>query len=273
MRENYGLQIWLAFIGKPVRMSGQANKLIGCFDEILRSHGGVLAECHVVLAPDVEGRNANLASGNVEIVVNGAVPIERRGKGSWLGKPLRSLVNEVFRHARVECSAQPSGSVGEQGRLGRTVTESKEADVVETVVLFGIGFTGLLKGDRVRRREHGQRLEPLCMRRCKRPRNHAAPIVSDDMERLRANGVGDSKDIVHEAVWTIFSHVERSGAAGIATLVSKATARYPAATKASKLSRHQLENSGQPCSSTTTAPPSGPHKRASKMRSPTASLD
>ena len=114
----------------------------------------------------------------------------------------------------------------------------------------------------MRRREHGQRLEPLWMGRCKRPRNHAAPIVSDDMERLRANGVGDSKDIVHEAVWTIFSHVERSGAAGIATLVSKATARYPAATKASKLSRHQLENSGQPCSSTTTAPPSGPHKRA-----------
>src|SRR6185295_19115190 len=99
------------------------------------------------------------------------------------------------------------------------VAESKEADVVETVVLFGIGFTGLLKGDRVRRREHGQRLEPLCMRRCKRPRNDAAPIVSDDMERLRANGVSDSKDIVHEAVWTIFSHVERSGAAVIATLV------------------------------------------------------
>jgi hypothetical protein len=39
------------------------------------------------------------------------------------------------------------------------------------------------------------------------------------MERLRANGVRNSKDIVHEAVWTIFSHVERSGAAGIATLV------------------------------------------------------
>jgi hypothetical protein len=74
-------------------MSGQANKLIGCFDEILRSHGGVLAERHVVLAPDVEGRNANLAGGNVEIIVNGAIPIQCRGKGSWLGKPLRSLVN------------------------------------------------------------------------------------------------------------------------------------------------------------------------------------
>jgi hypothetical protein len=69
----------------------------------------------------------------------------------------------VFRHARVECSAQTSGSVGEQGRLGRTVAESKEADVVEAAVLFGIGFTGHLKGDRVRRREHGQRLEPLWM--------------------------------------------------------------------------------------------------------------
>ena len=57
------------------------------------------------------------------------------------------------------------------------------------------------------------------MGRCKRPRNHAAPIVSDDMERLRADGVGDSKDIVHETVWTIFSHVERSGTTGIATLV------------------------------------------------------
>jgi propanediol utilization protein len=90
VHENYGLQIWLAFIRKPVRMSGQANKLIGCFDEILRSHGGVLAERHVVLAPDVEGRNANLASGNVEIVVNGAIPVECRGKGSWLGKPLRT---------------------------------------------------------------------------------------------------------------------------------------------------------------------------------------
>ena len=252
--------------------AGQANKLIGCFDEIPRSHG-VLAERHVVLTPDVEGRNANLASGNAEIVVNGAIPIECRGKGSWLGKPQRSLVNEVFRHARVECSTQPSGSIGEQGRLGRTVAEPKEADVVETVVLFGIDFTGHLKGDRVRRREHGQRLDPLWMGGCKRQRNHAAPIVSDDMEGLRADGVGDSEDIVHETVWTIFSHVERSGAAGIATLVSKATARYPAATKASKLSRHQLENSGQPCSSTTTAPPSGPHKRASKMRSPTASLD
>jgi hypothetical protein len=59
------------------------------------------------------------------------------------------------------------------------------------------------------------------MGRCKRPRNHAAPIVSDDMERLRANGVGDSKDIVHETVWTIFSHVERSGTTGIATLVER----------------------------------------------------
>ena len=76
-------------------MSGQANELIGCLDEILRSHGGILAERHVVLAPDVDGRNANLPSGNVEIVVNGAIPIECRGKGSWLGKPLRSLVNEV----------------------------------------------------------------------------------------------------------------------------------------------------------------------------------
>ena len=93
VRENYGLQIRLAFIGKPVRMSGQAKELIGRFDKIFRSHGGVLAERHIVLAPDVESRNANLASGNVEIVVNGAIPIECRGKGSWLGKPLRSLVN------------------------------------------------------------------------------------------------------------------------------------------------------------------------------------
>jgi hypothetical protein len=54
VRENYGLQIWLAFIGKPVRMSGQANELIGCFNEILRSHRGILAERHVVFAPDVE---------------------------------------------------------------------------------------------------------------------------------------------------------------------------------------------------------------------------
>jgi hypothetical protein len=35
VRENYGLQIWLAVIGMPVRMSGQANELMGCFDEIL----------------------------------------------------------------------------------------------------------------------------------------------------------------------------------------------------------------------------------------------
>jgi hypothetical protein len=219
VRENYGLQIWLAFIGKPVRMSSQANKLIGCFDEILRSHGGVLAERHVVLAPDVESRNANLANGNVEIVVTGAIPIECRPTGSRLGKPLRSLVNEVFRHARVECSAQRSGSAGEQGRPRRTVAESKEADVVETAVLFGIGLTGILKSDRVRRREHGQRLQPLWMGRCKRPRNHAAPIVRDDTERLGADGVGYSKDIVHETTWTIFSHVERSGTRGIATLV------------------------------------------------------
>jgi hypothetical protein len=143
VRENYGLQIWLAFIGKPVRMSGQANKFIGCLDEILRSHGGVLAERHVFFTPDVEGRNADLASGNVEIVVDGAIPVERRAKGSWLAKPLRSLVNQIFRHARVECSAQPSGSVGEQGCLGRTVAQSKEANVVETAVLFGIGLTGI----------------------------------------------------------------------------------------------------------------------------------
>jgi hypothetical protein len=39
------------------------------------------------------------------------------------------------------------------------------------------------------------------------------------MERQRANGVRNSKDIVHETVWTIFSHVERSGAARIATRV------------------------------------------------------
>jgi hypothetical protein len=49
VRENYGLQIWLAFIGKPVRMSGRANELIGCFDEILRSHGGALSR------PDCDG--------------------------------------------------------------------------------------------------------------------------------------------------------------------------------------------------------------------------
>jgi hypothetical protein len=184
-----------------------------------RSHGGVLAERNVVLAPDVEGRNANLASGNVEIIVNDAIPIQCRGKSSWFGKPPRGLVNKVLRHARVECSAQPSGSVGKQGRLGRTVAESKEADIVETAVLFGIGFTGLLKGDRVRRREYGQRLEPLWMGRCKRPRNHAAPIVSDHMERLCANGAGDSKHVVHEAVWTIFCHVEGAGATRIATLI------------------------------------------------------
>jgi hypothetical protein len=40
-------------------------------------------ECHVVLTPDVEGRDSNLAGGNLEIVVDGAIPIERRGKGSW----------------------------------------------------------------------------------------------------------------------------------------------------------------------------------------------
>src|SRR5258707_3373636 len=62
-------------------MSGQANELIGRFDEIPRSHGGVLAERHVVLAPDVEGRSANLASGNVEIVVNGPIPISVSRKG------------------------------------------------------------------------------------------------------------------------------------------------------------------------------------------------
>jgi hypothetical protein len=39
------------------------------------------------------------------------------------------------------------------------------------------------------------------------------------MERLRTDGVGDSKDIVHETVRMILSHVERSGVTGIATLV------------------------------------------------------
>ena len=34
-----------------------------------------------------------------------------------------------------------------------------------------------------------------------------------------ARSVGDSKDIFHETLWTIFSHVERSGSTGIATLV------------------------------------------------------
>jgi hypothetical protein len=58
--------------------------------------------------------------------------------------------------------------------------------------LFGIGFTGLLKGDRVRRREYGK-----TARRRRRP----------------------AKDIVHKTVWTIFSHLERSGTTGIATLV------------------------------------------------------
>jgi hypothetical protein len=48
---------------------------------------------------------------------------------------------------------------------------------------------------------------------------HAAPIVSDNMERLRTDGVGDSKDIVHETIRMILSHVERSGVTGIATLV------------------------------------------------------
>jgi len=57
------------------------------------------------------------------------------------------------------------------------------------------------------------------MGRCKRPRNHAAPIVSDNMERLRTNGVGDSKNIIHETVRMILSHVERSGTTGIATLI------------------------------------------------------
>jgi hypothetical protein len=43
--------------------------------------------------------------------------------------------------------------------------------------------------------------------------------MSDDMDRLRAaNSVGDSKDIFHETLWTIFSHVERSGTTGIVTL-------------------------------------------------------
>ena len=65
------------------------------------------------------------------------------------------------------------------------------------------------------------------------------------MERLRANGVGDSKDIVHETVWTIFSHVERSGTTGIATLV-ESDCPVSGCPKAYKLSCHQLENSGQP---------------------------
>ena len=37
--------------------------------------------------------------------------------------------------------------------------------------------------------------------------------------KLRANGVGDSKDIVYESVWTIFCHVEGAGATRIATLI------------------------------------------------------
>jgi hypothetical protein len=57
------------------------------------------------------------------------------------------------------------------------------------------------------------------MGRCKRPRHHAVPIVRDDMEQLRADGVGYCKIIIHETVWTIFSHVERSGTTGIATLI------------------------------------------------------
>ena len=46
-----------------------------------------------------------------------------------------------------------------------------------------------------------------------------AVILGVYSRKGRVNGVGDSKDIVHEAIRTIFSHVERSGAAGIATLV------------------------------------------------------
>jgi hypothetical protein len=99
----------------------------------------------------------------------------------------------VVRQWIFECSAQPSGSAGEQVRLGRTVAESKEADVVETVVLCGIGFAGILKGGVERTVSDLSRVDG----RCKRPRNHATPIASDEMERLRANGVGDSKDIRH----------------------------------------------------------------------------
>ena len=126
VRENFGLQIRLAFIRKPVHMSGQANKLIGCFDEILRSHGGVLAERHVVFAPDVEGRNTNLASGNVEIIVNGAIPIQCRGKSSWFGKPPRGLANKVLRHARVECGAQPSAPSASKADSGEPSRSRKK---------------------------------------------------------------------------------------------------------------------------------------------------
>jgi hypothetical protein len=106
-----------------VRVSGQADELIGRLDEIFRSHGGVLAERHIILAPDIEGRNTNLAGRNVEIVVNGAVPIERRGKGSWLGKPQRGLVNEVFgtRGSNASRSLRaPSASKSDSGEPARS---------------------------------------------------------------------------------------------------------------------------------------------------------
>jgi hypothetical protein len=54
VRKNERVQIRLAFIEKPVCMSGQADELIGRLDEIFRSHGGILAERHIVLAPDIQ---------------------------------------------------------------------------------------------------------------------------------------------------------------------------------------------------------------------------
>ncbi len=114
---------------------------------------------------------------------------------------------------------QPGGVVGQQGRLRGVVVAAEEADVVEAVVLFGIAGGGTVEGLGVGGGQHGQRLEPLGVGAGQRPGDHAAPVVRDEVEAVRALGVGEGEGVGDEFGHGVVGDLRGAGARGVAALV------------------------------------------------------
>src|SRR4029077_1362223 len=108
--------------------------------------------------------------------------------------------------------------VCEQALFGGAPWLAKKANVIQPPLLLFMSECRLQRL-RMGRRQHGQRTHPAWMRRGEPPRDQAAPVVSNQMEALCAQLIGESQGVRLEMPRRVGRNVSGPGVRPITALI------------------------------------------------------
>ena len=123
------------FFREPVTRPLEYFETVGPVDKAPREQCGFAAQGAVFGSPNVECRDGNAACGIRQVVGEGAIPVQRRGKRARFAETPHVFVHERSWNASGVCGPQRRCSVRQQALLCDTPWLTKGTNIVQALVL------------------------------------------------------------------------------------------------------------------------------------------